>query len=173
AQGVPIPATVLGNEADAIRRFGRDYSQSIFKPIQGGAHTRRVTMQHLSDANLKNLSIAPVTLQEEIFGTNIRVFVAGQRVLACEVQSRNVDFRDTDNPTIVPHQLPEPIIEQARQIARTLHLIWTGIDYRLTPQGQYVFLEANPSPMFLGFEARCGLPLTEALLSLLTASEGP
>jgi hypothetical protein len=30
-----------------------------------------------------------------------------------------------------------------------------------------VFLEANPSPMFLGFERRSGLPLTEALGELL------
>ena len=42
-----------------------------------------------------------------------------------------------------------------------------GIDLRLTPEGRYVFLEANPSPMFLGFEARAGLPLTDALVALL------
>ena len=58
--------------------------------------------------------------------------------------------------------------ERCRLIARALHLVWTGIDFRLTPEGRYVFLEANPSPMFLGFEARCGLPLTEALIELLT-----
>jgi glutathione synthase/RimK-type ligase-like ATP-grasp enzyme len=42
-----------------------------------------------------------------------------------------------------------------------------GIDFRLTPTGTYVFLEANPSPMFKGFEKYTGLPLTEALSSLL------
>jgi glutathione synthase/RimK-type ligase-like ATP-grasp enzyme len=168
ARGVPIPATVLGNDAGAIREFAARQPQSIFKPVQGGAHTRRVAAHHLSDANLANLAIAPVTLQEEIPGTNIRVFVAGERVLACEVRAETVDFRDVDDPTIVVHALPEAIRTQAREIARTLHLVWTGIDYRLTPEGRYVFLEANPSPMFLGFEARSGLPLTEALLQLLT-----
>ena len=39
----------------------------------------------------------------------------------------------------------------------------------LTADGQYVFLEANPSPMFLGFEAQTGLPLTAALADLLLA----
>ena len=52
--------------------------------------------------------------------------------------------------------------------ARALDLLWTGIDLRLTPEGRYVFLEANPSPMFLGFESRSGLPLTDALADLLT-----
>jgi glutathione synthase/RimK-type ligase-like ATP-grasp enzyme len=168
ARGVPIPATMLSNDAVAIRDFAARQPRSIFKPVQGGAHTRRVTAHHLREANLKNLAIAPVTLQEEIPGTNIRVFVAGERVLACEVQAETVDFRDVGDPTILVHRLPETIVAQARDIARTLHLVWTGIDYRLTPEGRYVFLEANPSPMFLGFEARCGLPLAEALLDLLT-----
>jgi D-alanine-D-alanine ligase-like ATP-grasp enzyme len=136
--------------------------------VQGGAHTRRVTPQHLGDANLASLAAAPVTLQEEVPGTNIRVFVAGERVLACEVEAATLDFRDTDDPRIVIHTLPPAIETMARTIARTLHLVWTGIDFRLTPQGRYVFLEANPSPMFLGFEARCGLPLTESLTTLLT-----
>ncbi len=51
--------------------------------------------------------------------------------------------------------------------ARALDLLWTGIDLRLTPEGDYVFLEANPSPMFLGFERQTGLPLTESLAHLL------
>jgi D-alanine-D-alanine ligase-like ATP-grasp enzyme len=54
-----------------------------------------------------------------------------------------------------------------RAIARTLGLVWTGIDFRLTPDGVYVFLEANPSPMFMGFEKYAGLPLTDSLAALL------
>jgi hypothetical protein len=171
--GLAIPDTILGNDANAICRFAEAHPASIFKPVQGGAHTRRVTAQHLSPANLKNLALSPVTLQEEIPGTNIRVFVAGNRVMACEVQAESVDFRDVDNPTIVVHELPPQIAEQSRLVARALHLLWTGIDYRLTPEGRYVFLEANPSPMFLGFESRCGLPLMQALIDLLTQENKP
>ena len=50
-------------------------------------------------------------------------------------------------------------------------LLWAGIDFRRTPAGLYVFLEANPSPMFLGFEHRTGLPLTESLAAVLLADE--
>ena len=55
----------------------------------------------------------------------------------------------------------------SRQIADELGLKFTGIDWRREPQGRYVFLEANPSPMFLGFQQRTGLPLAENLASLL------
>jgi hypothetical protein len=168
ALGVPVPATVLGNEPEAVRAFAAAHPRCIFKPVQGGAHTRRVTAAHLTDANLKNLAYAPVTIQEEVPGTNVRVYVAGQRVLACEVHSDAPDFRDTDDPRITPHELPAEARRHCLDAAHALDLLWTGIDLRRTPEGRYVFLEANPSPMFLGFESRSGLPLTDALADLLT-----
>ena len=167
ALGVPIPATLLGNDAEAVRAFVAAHPHCIFKPVQGGAHTRRVTPAHLCDANLANLAYAPVTLQEEVSGTDIRAFVAGRRVLACAIHSDGPDFRDNDDPAITPHELPAAVRDSCLAIAEALHLLWTGIDLRRTPEGRYVFLEANPSPMFLGFEERSGLPLTEALADLL------
>lgn len=168
ALGVAVPPTCLGNDPESVRAFAARHPRCIFKPVQGGAHTRRLTPQHLTDDNLRNLAVSPVTLQEEVPGTNVRVFVAGQRVLACEVEAETIDFRDIDNPTIRVHDLSADMQACSLRIAEALKLLWTGIDFRLTPQGRYVFLEANPSPMFLGFEARCGLPLTEALTDLLT-----
>lgn len=167
--GVDVPRTLSGNDPQAVRAFVAKEQRAIFKPVQGGAHTRHVTPRHLTDDNLKNLQWAPVTLQEEIEGTNVRAFVAGQRVLGCEVKAGTLDFRDDDQPEILPHVFSQEMQERCRLIARTLHLRWTGIDFRLTPEGRYVFLEANPSPMFLGFERRGGVPLTEALTQLLTA----
>lgn len=169
ALGVAVPATLMSNSPAAVRAFVAAHPRCIFKPVQGGAHTRRVGPEHLSDDNLRSLTVAPVTLQEEVPGTNIRVFVAGNRVLACEVRTEALDYRDSDDPEIVPHRLPAEVEAASVRIAGELDLLWTGIDYRLTPEGRYVFLEANPSPMFLGFEARCRLPLTDSLTALLTA----
>jgi glutathione synthase/RimK-type ligase-like ATP-grasp enzyme len=165
--GVPVPATVLTNDPDGLIEFIDRHSRCIFKPVQGGAHTRKLELRHLADENLENLQYSPVTLQEEIEGTDVRVFVAGDRVLACDVRSGQLDFRDDPDPEIVPIELPDDVAQRSVQIARKLHLLWTGIDYRRTPVGRYVFLEANPSPMFIGFEQRSGLPLTESLGDLL------
>ena len=169
ALGVPVPPTVLTNDAWAVRDFAARHPQCVFKPVQGGAHTRRVTADHLTEENLANLAYAPVTLQEEVPGTNVRVFVAGERVLACEVRTESLDFRDDQEPDIRPHELPADVAGWCLRVARAFELLWTGIDLRRTAEGHYVFLEANPSPMFLGFEARSGLPLTDALTTLLTS----
>jgi glutathione synthase/RimK-type ligase-like ATP-grasp enzyme len=165
--GVRIPETTLTNDPAAVRDFVRRHGECIFKPVQGGAHTRDLTEEQLTDDRLAHLELAPITVQQKISGTNIRAFVAGERVLACEVETGMLDFRDDPEPRIVPHTLPQDVQTQCRRIARTLELHWTGIDFRLMPQGEYFFLEANPSPMFLGFEEASGLPLTESLLEVL------
>ncbi|MFM8892388.1 MAG: RimK-like protein, partial [Planctomycetia bacterium] len=105
-------------------------------------------------------------LQEEIVGTNVRVFVAGDRIAACEIATPHLDYRDDHHPMITATALPDDVARQCREIARTLELAWTGIDFRRDTAGRHVFLEANPSPMFLGFEERCGLPLTKMLVDL-------
>jgi len=163
------PATCLGNDPQAIRQFVARHPRCIFKPVQGGAHTAMVTESHLTDDNLRSLTTAPVTIQEHVEGTDVRVFVADQRVLACEIVTDATDFRDDDQAAIAPVDLPPDLAAACVAIARTLHLVWTGIDLRRTGEGRYVFLEANPSPMFIGFEFYSGLPLTEALIGVLTA----
>jgi hypothetical protein len=169
--GVPIPRSRITNAPQPLLQFAKAHPRSIFKPVQGGAHTRKLTADQLTPANLENLKLAPVSIQEEIPGTNVRAFVAGERVLGCEIPTAAVDFRDDDEQRVIPHKLPDPQQDTCRAIARTLGLVWTGIDFRLTPDGRYVFLEANPSPMFMGFEQLSGLPLTDALASLLLESQ--
>ncbi len=171
ALGVPIPRSLITNAPQPLLQFARRHPRSIFKPVQGGAHTRRLTTDQLTGANLENLKVAPVSIQEEIPGTNVRAFVAGERVLGCEIATPEIDFRDDENQMVVPHRLTAAMEETCRAIARRLGLVWTGIDFRLTPDGRYVFLEANPSPMFLGFEERSGLPLTDALAGLLLETQ--
>jgi glutathione synthase/RimK-type ligase-like ATP-grasp enzyme len=167
--GIRVPRTICSNDPSALKEFAFREQDVIFKPIQGGTHTERLRRDRLTDANLIGLELAPVTFQEEIPGTDIRVFVAGDRCHALEVRTPELDFRDDPRPEIFPVELPPAVAEQSVTIARTLKLLWTGIDYRLTPDGEYVFLEANPSPMFMGFEKATGVPLTAALLDLLTA----
>ena len=83
-----------------------------------------------------------------------------------------VDQKDRDLAPTVTYRLSLNTAEFARMTGTVRRLlVWTGIDFRLTPDGRYVFLEANPNPMFLGFEDRCGLPLTDALANLLLDAE--
>lgn len=166
--GVKIPATLISNDPAAITEFVQQYPKVIFKPVYGGAHTQFVTAEHLQPARLKQvLSIAPATFQEYIPGTNLRSYVIGDRVYTAEICSPELDFRQDPSAQLIPVNLPNSIHQQCLAIARTLLLEWTAIDWRVTPAGDYIFLEANPSPMFLHFEQQTGYPITQQLVQLL------
>lgn len=166
ALGVLVPDTIWTNDPDAVRRFAAD-RECIFKPVQGGAHTEPLTAEHLSDEHLQNLKYAPITLQQMVSGVDIRVFVVGDDVFACEIQTDQLDFRNDAAPEITAIDLPAAIADQSHAIAAGLHLCWAGIDFRRDAEGAWWFFEANPSSMFLGFEQRTGLPISDALCSLL------
>jgi hypothetical protein len=164
---IKIPRTLLTNSPLELKAFAKSVGQCIFKPVQGGAHTQKLKPSHLRGKHLDNLKHAPITLQEHISGTDIRVFVAGRKVMACRIESASLDFRDDPDPKIEPHALSREVADACCRIARALNLVWTGIDLRLTENGDFFFFEANPSPMFMGFESRSRLPLTETLINLL------
>ena len=108
-----------------------------------------------------------MTLQAYIPGTNIRSYVLGETVYSAEIRSPAVDFRADRQAAVLPVEVPQQVQQQCVAIARALLLSWTAIDWRLTPEGQYVFLEANPSPMFLHYERQTGFPITQDLVRLL------
>jgi glutathione synthase/RimK-type ligase-like ATP-grasp enzyme len=166
--GVPIPPTLITNDPADARRFAQAHARVIFKPVYGGAYTRDLTPAHLAAPRLElALQLAPITLQAYIPGTNLRSYVLGQAVYTAEIQSTALDFREDVQAAVRPVATPAAVEEQCRVIARTLGLTWTAIDWRVTPGGDYIFLEANPSPMFLHVERHTGFPITQALVRLL------
>lgn len=166
--GIRIPDTYVGNDPKAIKAFCARHSKVIFKPVTGGDYAQIVSEAHLADEHLQSsLSQSPVTLQAYVEGTNIRSYVVGNSIFSAEIRSDAQDFRTDEHAELIPFDVPEPIAHHARAICQTLGLAWSGIDWRRTPEGEYIFLEANPSPMFANFEKRTQLPIAKHLAQLL------
>lgn len=166
--GITIPPTLISNDPDEVIEFIQSYPRSIFKPVYGGAHTQFVTSKHLEPERLSlALKVSPATFQAYVPGTNIRSYVIADSVYTAEIRSHSVDFREDVQAELIPLTLPDSVRQQCLTIAKALMLEWTAIDWRLTPQQDYVFLEANPSPMFLHFEQQTGFPITQDLVQLL------
>ncbi len=169
--GMTIPKTLISNDPDVITEFASAIGSAIFKPVYGGAHAKLITPEFLAPARLKlALKLAPIALQEFIAGTNIRTYVIGDRVYSAEIRTGAVDFRDDADLELIPLETPPAIARMSIAISRSLMLEWTAIDWRRNNDGEYYFLEANPSPMFTFFEAKTGYPLTETLVNLLMAN---
>lgn len=166
--GVTIPATLITNDPNKVTEFAQSFEKLIFKPVYGGAHTQFLTDELLEPKRMSlALRISPVTLQEYIPGTNIRSYVVGDSVYSAEIRSGSLDFREDSKAELIPVEVPESVKEQALAITKAFMLEWTAIDWRLKPTGEYVFLEANFSPMFIHFERQTGFPITQKLVKLL------
>ncbi len=167
--GLTIPATIITNQPNKINEFVSHYKKVIFKPVYGGSHTQFITDTHLEPKRMSlALSLCPITLQEYIPGTNIRTYVIGDFVCSAEIRSDSLDFREDGKAELVPLEIPEFIQQQSLAVTKAFMLEWTAIDWRLKPNGEYVFLEANFSPMFLHFERMTGFPIAEKLIHILT-----
>jgi hypothetical protein len=166
--GIRIPQTLVTNDADAVCDFyDRLNGQVIYKPVRGGAHTSRLTQEDLQPERLDNLAKSPVQFQELIEGVDIRAYLIKDQLFAAEIQSHTLDFRDDPGAPIVPIKLPAAAEQDCHQALQLLGLAYSGIDLRRTPQGEYVFLEANPCPMFIYFEQQTGYPISNCLVDLL------
>ncbi len=165
---VQIPETLVTNSPEALLRFlERCVGEVIAKPLIGLGLIHKIATEDLQPDGLMRLSNLPVLFQEYIPGVDIRVHVVGDQLFASEIHSDTINYKTDQATRLVPITLPDVIAEKTRAIAACLNLELAGIDWRRTPEGDYVFFEANPSPKFLIFEDQCQQPITAALVDLL------
>ena len=166
--GLRIPHTLMTNDPDAVRDFyERMHKQVIYKPVRGGAHTAKLADEDLKPERLAELAKAPVQFQEMIPGVDTRAYLIGDDIFAAEIRARSLDFREDPDAAIVPVELPDAVLADCRTLVRELDLKFSGIDIRKTPDGEYVFIEGNPSPMFMHFEHQSKYPISDRLVDLL------
>jgi hypothetical protein len=100
-------------------------------------------------------------------------------VFAAEIRSQEssparLDFRlGYDDLTYAVHPLPQDIGAKALSLVRLFGLQFSSMDFILTPDGEYVFLELNPNGQFLWLQAQLAdrFQVKEAMADLLTFPE--
>lgn len=169
AARVPIPRTLASNDPDAVADFARDLGgPMVYKPVAGGGLCRRMTQADLCPQRLRALATAPALFQEEVPGTNIRVYVVdGEIVAGYEIISDALDYRGAET-AVRPTALSDDERAACCAAATACGMLFTGIDVRRRLDDGFAVLECNPSPMFAAIERRTGgAPVTDALASLL------
>ncbi len=165
--GIRIPKTIVTNDQDALEKFYLENNKNIiYKPVRGGAYTQKLKEEDFLRKD--TLINCPCQLQECIDGIDIRVyaFETGE-IFSGEILANSIDFRADDKAKINKHPLPENIQKDCLKILKLLGLKYSGIDIRLSNSGEYVFIEANPAPMFTHFENMTGYEITNTLIKNL------
>jgi glutathione synthase/RimK-type ligase-like ATP-grasp enzyme len=179
--GLRIPATLISNDPEEIRSFFRAAGNGrvIYKTFNAFVPTSLLTEELLSDADA--LRWTPGIYQHYVEKDHeLRVTVIGSRLFAVRIFSQStvhgtVDWREaqwapegeSSDLTFEPATLPKPVRDACRRLIRRLGLVYGAIDLIVTPGGEHVFLEVNPSGQFLWIEDEVGLPLLDAMSEML------
>ena len=187
ALGLDVLPTLLTNDRDEASAFIRSHGSVVIKPIGIGlvpqtstATMRMVFTQILApediDACLTSLRSAPVLLQQLApKRVDLRVTVVGERVFATEIETppdAPIDWRAVDDDQLRhrPHELPAGLEQTIVVLVRRLGLAFGALDFVLTPDGRYVFLEINPNGQWAWIEQVLGTPIAAALVDELTGA---
>jgi hypothetical protein len=188
--GFELPPSLITNSPDEFLEFYRQHNGHVVSKLVGvaflrhigdafGRYTEVVTTRDVGYAHA--IRHAPVIFQAYVpKRLELRITVVGQRVFAAAIDSqasnhtrhdwRRYDFFGT---SYVAHDLPEEVDRRCVRLLERLGLSYGAIDMILTPDGRYVFLEINPSGLYLWVEEATGLPITDAICDWLTAAPSP
>ncbi len=179
--GLEVPRTRVTNDPTSARAFVDEHGpddtvyKAFFAHPDAWRETRVLTPEEV--ALLDEVELAPVIFQEYVPADfDLRITVVDGEPFAVAI-----DATDTDYPTdyrmalgqahVEPHDLPPPVRKMLREFMRRLGLVYGAIDMRRTPDGRYVFLEVNPSGLWLFVEEPTGLPITDAVVEWFVARD--
>jgi glutathione synthase/RimK-type ligase-like ATP-grasp enzyme len=168
--GFNIPDTLVTTDETEVKRFIGHHGSVVYKSVSGV----RSIVSRLDQgqfALLVDVANCPTQFQEYIPGMDVRVHVAGEKVLATQIASQASDYRYAGRSgaslSMASIDFPEDIARQCRRMAGDMGLFFAGIDLRVTPDGAWFCLEVNPSPGFTFYEAGTGQPIAAAVAELL------
>ena len=187
--GFKIPRTVIATSLkEAYERLKaindqiiyKTFSQQFFKQEdkQGkestyGIYTNIIEKEDLQkeEPAIKTPTIFQVYIPKKV---EIRITVVGKTTFAAEIHSQQsqksrIDWRryDLKNTPCYKHNLPDDIKQKCVAMVENMGLTYSAIDMILTPGGDYVFLELNPSGLYGWLEHLAKLPITENIARML------
>lgn len=146
-----------------------DGGEYVMKPPAGGALVRKI------DAAMLRAFAAidcPIGIQEFVPGEDVRVYlIDGEVVAAARIVTGELDYRrDPDYMNrIHAIELPAEVRRKAAAVLERLRLVCGSMDLRLTPEGEFVFLEVNSGGSFLELQKALKVPIADRLAELLIA----
>ncbi|WKU02934.1 MvdC/MvdD family ATP grasp protein [Micromonospora sp. HUAS LYJ1] len=182
--GFDVPATVVGNDpAGVLDLFGHTGGRLITKQVgltTLGDELMRYTepVTHRDIGHVEGVRHCPLIAQARVpKRVELRVTVVGDRVFTAAIDSQRSnharhDWRRQDdrNTPLSRYDLPADVAARCVALTRALGLRYSALDLIVTPDDRYVYIEINPSGQYLWIEEETGLPITAAVVDLLTAA---
>lgn len=179
--GLTVPDTAITNEADTVRAFaseGRTVTKLLGANTISEEGTRKLSWTRVLDdddlADLRGIEVTTHLVQRWVpKAFEVRVIVLGHHLTAAAIHASNaasyVDWRsDYDALSYELIEPPSDVTEGVHALMRSLGLVYGALDFVVTPEGEWVFLEVDPGGQYGWIESCTGAPLTSVLADLLT-----
>ncbi len=182
--GLPVPYTLVSNDPAAHAALANQEGQVLCKTfgyidLETKADLFVYSSLFGADeilASSTSIEGCPVFAQKYIPKRyEYRTMVIGERVLSCRIDSQSsdktkVDWRhyDFENVAHEAHELSEVVNERLRMFMRAAKLKYGAIDLIETPDGEFVFLEVNPSGQWGWIAHYAGLPIPDTVAEMLS-----
>ena len=163
--GFSVPETLVTNDPAEVRRFRKRHGRVVFK----SASYVRSVVDLLEGDDLDAVRFCPVLFQQFIAGKNLRVHTVGNRVFATSIESSAVDYRYAQDETLQEMTVDEDFANRCLALATAFGVEFSGIDFRVTGNGEAYCLELNPSPAFSYYELKTGQPIARAVAEYLVS----
>ncbi|MBV9930469.1 MAG: hypothetical protein JO013_05950 [Alphaproteobacteria bacterium] len=191
--GLIVPPTLISTSAEEIGAFirtnAKQGAETIAKPLAAvmwrdaaasdfGFMTELVTE---ADVLAADVSSDPVIFQKCLAKSyEVRVTIMGHTMMAVKLESQSardaeVDFRKVRDWRDLGHRridLPEVVAEKLLAFHSRLGIIFSTVDFIVTPDGAWVFLEANEMGNWLWIES-CNpeIPLLDCFARFLCSRD--
>lgn len=179
--GFDVPHTLISNDSAQVRSFieasatdtvYKAHSQSLNLEPGKALYTGVVTAKEIE--NLDLIRISPGVFQEYVPKSfELRVTVVGRKIFCGRIESQAGDETRVDwrrRPFDIekePFALPPDVEDKIHAFMRRFGLLYGALDFIVTPDGRFVFLEVNPAGQYLWVETVTKMPITAALAELL------
>ncbi|MCV2885682.1 hypothetical protein OE749_13370 [Aestuariibacter sp. AA17] len=182
--GLNIPNTLISNDPESVTAFHQRSESSIYKTMSDpiimdtgddyqAVFTSLVKNDMLEDE--ASLALIPNQFQHYVDKAyELRVTYIDGTLYSAKIDSQKhpesrVDCRQHYIDIPYSHySLPDLITEKCIKFIQHYGLNYAALDFIVTPEGSYVFLENNPNGQFLFVEERVSsLPLTSIMADAL------
>lgn len=178
-----MPDIIVSNIKDDLIHFATKYDfvalklmeQSFYQTEDGlkGFYVNKIQANHLQ--NFGTSFENPIVLQEyKEKKFEVRYTVVGNTHFVCKIDSQRNEKTQTDwrryNIPQTPHNIiqpPQEIKEKVQQLMQRLSLTYGALDFIVTPNDEWYFLEINSMGQYLWIEDLTGLEITNEILNWL------
>lgn len=171
--GMTIPTTLFSNDFQEICAFYKQFCLQgvVYKPLTFQFWEEGHGLKVCYTAKINGMEVLEKSRVDLIPGIyqvqipklyELRVTCFGEYLVAVKIHSQDLDEAKMDwrtmNPSqlkLEPYALPTKLIKQIRYLMRELGIVFGCLDFIVTPDGDYIFLEINEQGQFLFIEKCC------------------